>query len=68
MQPLIDKTASYVAKNGTDMLAVVKKRDPEGFAFLNPTNKYNLVSHNDGWTIFISCSPGLFCCSSISTR
>ncbi len=45
MQPLIDKTASYVARNSAhaDKLAVVRKRDPEGFAFLNTDNKYNLV-------------------------
>ena len=43
MQPLIDKTASYAAKHGQDKLAVVKKSDPEGFAFLSPDNKYNLV-------------------------
>ncbi len=45
MQPLIDKTASYVARNRAhaDKLAVVRKKDPDGFAFLNPDNKYNLV-------------------------
>lgn len=45
MQPLIDKTAAYVARHSAhaDKLAVVRKRDPDGFAFLNPDNKYNLV-------------------------
>ena len=41
LQPLIDKTASYVAKNGADMMPVVRKTQPEKFAFLHPENKYN---------------------------
>ena len=41
LQPLIDKTASYVAKNGADMMPVVRKTEPEKFSFLHPENKYN---------------------------
>ena len=41
LQPLIDKTASYVAKNGADMMPVVRKTHPEKFAFLHPENQYN---------------------------
>lgn len=41
MQPLIDQTAFYVAKNGADMMTVVKKREPDKFAFLKEGNKFN---------------------------
>jgi hypothetical protein len=41
MHPLIDKTAYYVAKNGADMMSVIKKRDPTRFAFLNADCKFN---------------------------
>ena len=39
---LFSRTASYVAKNGSDMLAVVRKQQPEMFSFLNADNKYNM--------------------------
>eukprot|EP00095_Tigriopus_kingsejongensis_P012436 maker-scaffold924_size80766-snap-gene-0.19 protein:Tk12436 transcript:maker-scaffold924_size80766-snap-gene-0.19-mRNA-1 annotation:"protein suppressor of white apricot" len=42
LHPLIDQTASYVAKNGSDALNVVKKHQPEKFSFLNPTDKYHM--------------------------
>uniref|UniRef100_A0A0K2V9F0 Protein suppressor of white apricotlike [Bombyx mori] n=1 Tax=Lepeophtheirus salmonis TaxID=72036 RepID=A0A0K2V9F0_LEPSM len=32
---LIDRTASYVAKNGSDTMSVVRKRSPKEFAFLD---------------------------------
>ena len=46
MQPIIDKTASYVARKGQhsndrDVVAVLRKHDPQRFAFLNPDNEYN---------------------------
>jgi len=46
MQPIIDKTASYVARKGTvgndrDVVQVLRKHDPDRFAFLNPENEYN---------------------------
>ena len=46
MQPIIDKTASYVARKGQhsndrDVVAVLRKHDPQRFAFLNPDNEFN---------------------------
>ncbi len=56
MHPIIDKTASYVARKGAgtgsaangggggggkDVLQALKKHDPEKFVFLNPDNQYN---------------------------
>ncbi|TRY77897.1 hypothetical protein TCAL_08112 [Tigriopus californicus] len=42
LQPLIDRTAYYVTKNGSEALNVVKKREPGKFSFLNPSDKYHL--------------------------
>ena len=59
MQPIIDKTASYVARKGPvgndrDVVQVLRKHDPDRFAFLNPDNEYNAfyrykVSQSVGW-------------------
>lgn len=40
IQIVIDQTASYVSKNGCDMMSIVRKRAPEKFSFLQPTHKY----------------------------
>ena len=66
MQTLIDQTASYVAKNGQEKLAVVKKTDPDGFAFLNPENKYHMV--RERWFGEKSAASIRFLCSSFCTK
>ena len=65
MQTLIDQTASYVAKNGQEKLAVVKKTDPEGFAFLNPENKYHMVREIE---LVKNQASIRFLCSSFCTK
>lgn len=42
MQTIIDKMASYVAKNGRDFEAVVQMKNDPRFNFLNSTHIYNV--------------------------
>ncbi|GLH11240.1 Protein suppressor of white apricot [Gryllus bimaculatus] len=41
MQIIIDKMASYVAKNGQDFETIVRSKGDPRFAFLEPTHSYN---------------------------
>ena len=42
MQPIVDRTAFYVAKNGGEMLNMLKKNYPEKFGFLNATDTHHM--------------------------
>lgn len=41
LQPIVDKLATYVAKNGPDFESIIKAKDDPRFEFLNPWNTHH---------------------------
>lgn len=40
LQPIVDKLANYVAKNGPDFESIIKAKNDPRFEFLNPWNTH----------------------------
>ena len=40
LQPIVDKLANYVAKNGPDFESIIKAKNDPRFEFLNPWNSH----------------------------
>lgn len=41
LQPIVDKLANYVAKNGPDFESIIKAKNDPRFEFLNPWNTHH---------------------------
>ena len=41
LQPIVDKLAIYVAKNGPDFESIIKAKNDPRFEFLNPWNTHH---------------------------